>query len=106
MCSEGYGNWTVVCHNNVHNKTYHWLQPDMRKVLNLAFSLKMLRSGIVAIFAYSTKATIFLALLSMRIPTRGHVVSGLNVTSILTGGIIIGLLPSISTESLHFSAFH
>ena len=52
-------------------KTYHWIQREMRKVLNLVFSFKMLHSGI---FAYSTKVAIFLALLSMYILTRGHVI--------------------------------
>ena len=39
----------TACYN-AHNKTYHRLQWDMRKVLCLVFSLKMLRSGIMAIF--------------------------------------------------------
>ena len=89
MCSKGYGTWsmclcvcvcvtfsTTVCYN-VHNKTYHRLQQDIRKILNL------LCSGIMAIFAFSTKAAIFLALSSMHIPTCGHVgcfYCGLNTT--------------------------
>ena len=74
MRSEGYGTWSVclyVCLSvcllplfhattsyNLHNKTYHQIQRDMKKALNL-FSLQILRSGIMSIFAYSTKAAVF-----------------------------------------------
>ena len=78
--------FSATARYNVHNKIYH----RHEKGLNLVFSLQMLCSGITSIFACS------LALLSMRIPTHGHVVCycGLNATSILTGGI--GLLPLIN----------
>ena len=75
MRSEGYSTWSVclcVCVSvttfsataryNAHNKTYHRLQQDIR------ISLKMLHPGIMAIFAHSTKAAIFLTLFSISIP--------------------------------------
>ena len=50
----------------------------MSKVLKMAFSLKMFRSGVTAIFAYAAKSAIFFnTCVSMRIPARGHVVCSL-----------------------------
>ena len=65
MRSEGYSTWCVclsVClsvttfsataRNNAPNKIYQRLQRDMSKVLKMAFSLKMLGSEVMALFAY------------------------------------------------------
>ena len=63
MRSEGYSTWSVsVClsvttfsataRNNAPNKIYQRLQRDMSKVLKMAFSLTMLRSEVMASFAY------------------------------------------------------
>ena len=60
--------FSATARYNAHNLTYHQLQRDMRFEFGI-FSFKMLYSGIMEIFAYSTKAAIFLALLSMHIPT-------------------------------------
>ena len=61
MRSEGYSTWSVclsvttfsatAC-NNAPNKIYQRLQRDMSKVLKMAFSLTMLRSEVMASFAY------------------------------------------------------
>ena len=76
--------FSATAHNNAPNKIYQRLQRDMSKVLKMAFSLKMLRSGVTAIFAYAAKSAIFFTLVSMRIPAHAHVVcSLLNAASLL-----------------------
>ena len=61
MRSEGYSTWSVclsvttfsaTVHNNAPNKIYQRLQRDMSKVFKMAFSLTMLRSEVMASFAY------------------------------------------------------
>ena len=79
MRSEGYSTWSVclyvcvsVClsvttfsattRNNAPNKIYQQLQRDMSKVLKVAFSLKVLRSGVTAIFAMRLSRPFFVTL--------------------------------------------
>ena len=56
MRSEGYSTWSVsvgaTARNNAPNKIYKRLQLDMSKVVKVAFSLTMLRSEVMASFAY------------------------------------------------------
>ena len=61
MRSEGYSTWSVclsvttfsaTARNNAPNKIYQRLQRDMSKVLIMPFSLTMLRSEVMASFAY------------------------------------------------------
>ena len=61
--------FSATARYNAHNKTYHRPQWDMRKVLNLFVSEKIIRSGTMAILTYSSTVAIFLALLRMHIPT-------------------------------------
>ena len=86
MRSEGYSTWSVclsvtmfsaTARNNAPNKIYQRLQRDMSKVLKMAFSLKMFRSGVTAIFAHAAKSAIFVTLVSMRIPAHAHVLCSL-----------------------------
>ena len=51
--------FSATARSNAPNKIYQRLQRDMSKVLKMAFSLKMLRSGVTAIFAYAAKSAIF-----------------------------------------------
>ena len=51
--------FSATARNNAPNKIYQRLQRDMSKVLKMAFSLKMFRSGVTAIFAYAAKSAIF-----------------------------------------------
>ena len=51
--------FSATARNNAPNKIYQRLQRDMSKVLKVAFSFKMLRSGVTAIFAYAAKSAIF-----------------------------------------------
>ena len=61
MRREGYSTWSVCLYvttfsatarNNAPNKIYQRLQRDMSKVLKMVFSLTMLRSEVMASFAY------------------------------------------------------
>ena len=45
--------FSATARNNAPSKIYQRLQRDMSKVLKMAFSFKMFRSGVTAIFAYA-----------------------------------------------------
>ena len=51
--------FSATARNNAPSKIYQRLQRDMSRVLKMTFSLKMLRSGVTAIFAYAAKSAIF-----------------------------------------------
>ena len=52
MCVEVIKLYRTFSNNNAPNKIYQRLQRDMSKVLKMAFSLTMLRSEVMASFAY------------------------------------------------------
>ena len=51
--------FSATARNNAPNEIYQRLQRDMSKVLKMAFSLKMLHSGVTVTFAYAAKSAIF-----------------------------------------------
>ena len=61
VCVSG-TTFSATARNNAPNKICYRLQRDMSKVFKMACSLKMLRSGVTAIFAYAAKSAIFLHL--------------------------------------------